>query len=304
MRSSAPRQIDRGGPVVLVQIENEYGAYGDDTAYLEHLVRVTQDAGITVPLTTIDQPTDQMLRDGSVEGVHLTGSFGSRAPERLATLRRHQPTGPLMCAEFWDGWFDWWGNAHHTTPASASAAELDALLAAGASVNFYMFHGGTNFGAHQRSERQGPVPADRDLLRLRRAARRARRPDREVLRLPRRHRQVRDGARRGAGGRAAPHRCSRSRSSRRRRRRWRPRPSTGRPRPSRSSVTSAPSSRYDAELPGGRGARAALRRGARPRLGVGRRYAGGHAVAHAPRGCARRARRAPGRACSSRSRGG
>lgn len=142
----APRQIDRGGPVVLVQIENEYGAYGDDTAYLEHLVRVTKDAGITVPLTTIDQPTDQMLRDGSVEGVHLTGSFGSRATERLATLRRHQRTGPLMCAEFWDGWFDWWGNAHHTTPASASAAELDALLAAGASVNFYMFHGGTNFG--------------------------------------------------------------------------------------------------------------------------------------------------------------
>ncbi|MDQ7877058.1 beta-galactosidase [Microbacterium sp. QXD-8] len=142
----APRQIDRGGPVVLVQIENEYGAYGDDTAYLEHLVRVTRDAAITVPLTTIDQPTDQMLRDGSVAGVHLTGSFGSRAEERLATLRHHQPTGPLMCAEFWDGWFDWWGNAHHTTPAAATAAELDTLLAAGASVNFYMFHGGTNFG--------------------------------------------------------------------------------------------------------------------------------------------------------------
>ncbi|MFB7892074.1 beta-galactosidase family protein [Microbacterium sp. NPDC056044] len=142
----APRQIDRGGPVILVQIENEYGAYGDDTAYLEHLVRVTKDAGITVPLTTIDQPTDQMLRDGSVAGVHLTGSFGSRAAERLETLRRHQPTGPLMCAEFWDGWFDWWGNTHHTTPAAASAAELDTLLASGASVNFYMFHGGTNFG--------------------------------------------------------------------------------------------------------------------------------------------------------------
>ncbi|MFK4836448.1 beta-galactosidase family protein [Microbacterium sp. ZW T2_14] len=142
----APRQIHRGGPVVLVQIENEYGAYGNDSAYLEHLVRVTKDAGITVPLTTIDQPTDQMLSDGSVAGVHMTGSFGSRATERLATLRRHQPTGPLMCAEFWDGWFDWWGNAHHTTPAAASAAELDALLGAGASVSFYMFHGGTNFG--------------------------------------------------------------------------------------------------------------------------------------------------------------
>jgi len=151
----APRQIDRGGPVVLVQIENEYGAYGSDTAYLEHLVQVTRDAGITVPLTTIDQPTDQMLGDGSVDGVHLTGSFGSRAPERLATLRRHQPTGPLMCAEFWDGWFDWWGATHHTTSAAESAAELDALLSAGASVNFYMFHGGTNFGLTNGANHKG-----------------------------------------------------------------------------------------------------------------------------------------------------
>ncbi|MBT2494764.1 beta-galactosidase [Microbacterium sp. ISL-59] len=142
----APRQIDRGGPVVLVQIENEYGAYGADKAYLEALVAVTRDAGITVPLTTVDQPVDQMLSDGSLPGLHKTGSFGSRSAERLATLRRHQPTGPLMCSEFWDGWFDWWGGVHHTTDVAAAAADLDALLAAGASVNIYMFHGGTNFG--------------------------------------------------------------------------------------------------------------------------------------------------------------
>lgn len=140
-----PRQIDRGGPVVLVQIENEYGAYGADRAYLEALVAVTRDAGITVPLTTVDQPVDQMLRDGSLPELHKTGSFGSRSTERLATLRRHQPTGPLMCSEFWDGWFDWWGGVHHTTDVDAAAADLDALLAAGASVNIYMFHGGTNF---------------------------------------------------------------------------------------------------------------------------------------------------------------
>ena len=141
----APRQVDHGGPVVLVQIENEYGAYGSDAAYLEALVAVTRDAGITVPLTTVDQPVDQMLRDGSLPGLHKTGSFGSRSTERLATLRRHQPTGPLMCSEFWDGWFDWWGGVHHTTDVAAAAADLDALLAAGASVNLYMFHGGTNF---------------------------------------------------------------------------------------------------------------------------------------------------------------
>ncbi|AXX29969.1 beta-galactosidase [Actinosynnema pretiosum subsp. pretiosum] len=141
-----PLQIDRGGPVVLVQIENEYGAYGSDKFYLRHLVDLTRECGITVPLTTVDQPTDEMLSQGSLDCLHRTGSFGSRATERLATLRRHQPTGPLMCSEFWNGWFDHWGDRHHTTSAEDSAAELDALLAAGASVNIYMFHGGTNFG--------------------------------------------------------------------------------------------------------------------------------------------------------------
>ncbi|MFK4852747.1 beta-galactosidase family protein [Microbacterium sp. ZW T6_19] len=142
----APRQIDRGGPVILVQVENEYGAYGADKDYLRALVEVTRAAGITVPLTTVDQPTDQMLADGSLPELHKTGSFGSRSTERLATLRRHQSTGPLMCSEFWDGWFDWWGGVHHTTDTDAAASDLDDLLAAGASVNIYMFHGGTNFG--------------------------------------------------------------------------------------------------------------------------------------------------------------
>ncbi len=141
----APRQIDNDGPVVLVQIENEYGAYGSDKEYLRHLVDVTRAAGITVPLTTIDQPFD--LAKGSLPGeLHMTASFGSRSKERLAILREHQPTGPLMCAEFWNGWFDWWGSNHHTTSAEESAKDLDELLALGGSFNLYMFHGGTNFG--------------------------------------------------------------------------------------------------------------------------------------------------------------
>ncbi|MDP3951136.1 beta-galactosidase family protein [Microbacterium sp.] len=151
----APRQIQHGGPVVLVQIENEYGAYGSDKAYLEELVRVTKESGITVPLTTVDQPVDQMLADGSLAGLHRTGSFGSRISERLSTLREHQPTGPLMCSEFWDGWFDWWGGIHHTTDVAAAAADLDALLAAGASVNIYMFHGGTNFALTNGANHKG-----------------------------------------------------------------------------------------------------------------------------------------------------
>ena len=78
-----------------------------------------------------------------------------RSAERLATLRSHQPTGPLMCSEFWDGWFDWWGGVHHTTEVTAAAADLDELLAAGASVNIYMFHGGTNFGLTNGANHKG-----------------------------------------------------------------------------------------------------------------------------------------------------
>jgi beta-galactosidase len=154
-----PRQISRGGPVILVQIENEYGAYGSDTDYLEALVALTLDAGIDVPLTTVDQPTDEMLAAGSLPSLHRTGSFGSRSAERLATLRRHQPTGPLMCSEFWDGWFDFWGAHHHTTSVTDAAAELRALLAAGASVNIYMFHGGTNFGLTNGANDKGTYQA-------------------------------------------------------------------------------------------------------------------------------------------------
>jgi len=151
----APRQIDRGGNVVLVQVENEYGAYGSDHAYLRTLTDLTRACDITVPLTTVDQPEPHMLTAGTLPELHTTGSFGSRATERLATLREHQPTGPLMCSEFWDGWFDWWGGVHHTTDAAASAAELDALLAAGASVNIYMLHGGTNFGTTNGANDKG-----------------------------------------------------------------------------------------------------------------------------------------------------
>jgi beta-galactosidase len=142
----AERQVTRGGPVVLVQVENEYGAYGDDPQYLRALARMTRAHGIDVPLVTCDQADDAMLARGGVPELLRTATFGSRTTERLATLRRHQPTGPLMCMEFWDGWFDSRGLHHHTTAPEQSADDLDDLLAAGGSVNVYMFHGGTNFG--------------------------------------------------------------------------------------------------------------------------------------------------------------
>ncbi|HZL06024.1 MAG TPA: beta-galactosidase family protein, partial [Coriobacteriia bacterium] len=142
----AERQVTIGGAVLAVQVENEYGAYGDDKGYLRALVRMIREQGIDVPLLTCDQANDDMLERGGLPELHKTATFGSRAAERLATLRAHQPTGPLMCMEFWDGWFDSWGLEHHVEPVEDTAQELDILLRAGASVNFYMFHGGTNRG--------------------------------------------------------------------------------------------------------------------------------------------------------------
>jgi beta-galactosidase len=137
-----------GGPVLAVQVENEFGAYGDasgkDAPYLAHLVEAIRERGIDVPLFTCDQPAD--LGRGSVPGLLRTVNFGTGAAGNLAELRAQQPEGPLMCAEFWNGWFDRWGGVHVTRAADDAAAELDVQLAAGASVNLYMFHGGTNFG--------------------------------------------------------------------------------------------------------------------------------------------------------------
>ncbi|MEN1974905.1 glycoside hydrolase family 35 protein [Cellulomonas sp. P4] len=142
----AERQVTRGGPVLAVQVENEYGAYGDDPEYLRALVAMVRDRGIEVPLLTCDQADDAMQARGGLPELHRTVTFGSRAVERLELLQRHQPTGPLMCMEFWNGWFDSWGGHHHVAPAETNAGDLDDLLAAGASVNLYMFHGGTNAG--------------------------------------------------------------------------------------------------------------------------------------------------------------
>ncbi|WP_371494259.1 beta-galactosidase [Kitasatospora sp. NBC_00374] len=134
----------RGGPVLAVQVENEYGAYGDDTAHLAHLAAALRRHGVDVPLFTCDQPAD--LARGALPGVLATANFGSRSAQGLATLRAHRPTGPLMCTEFWIGWFDRWGGHHVVRDPDRAAEELDSVLAAGASVNLYMFHGGTSFG--------------------------------------------------------------------------------------------------------------------------------------------------------------
>ncbi|MER5294589.1 beta-galactosidase family protein [Streptomyces pharetrae] len=141
-----PHLAASGGPVIAVQVENEYGAYGDDTAYLTHLHQAFRSRGVQELLFTCDQAIPEHQANGSLPGTLATGTFGSRIEENLARLRAHRSEGPLMCTEFWVGWFDHWGEEHHTRSGADAAADLDRLLAAGASVNIYMFHGGTNFG--------------------------------------------------------------------------------------------------------------------------------------------------------------
>ncbi|WP_053709006.1 glycoside hydrolase family 35 protein [Streptomyces sp. NRRL B-3648] len=152
-----PRQIDRGGPVVLVQVENEYGSYGSDTGYPAELAGLLRAEGVTVPLVTSDGPEDHMLTGGSLPGVPATVNFGSHAREAFAALRRHRPVGPLMCMEFWCGWFDHWGGEHTVRDPAGAAGALREILECGASVNLYMAHGGTSFGGWAGANRGGAL---------------------------------------------------------------------------------------------------------------------------------------------------
>ncbi|MDH6577605.1 beta-galactosidase [Kitasatospora sp. MAP5-34] len=142
----AERQHDRGGNVLLVQVENEYGSYGSDAAYLRHLADGLRRRGVTVPLFTSDGPEDHLLTGGTVPGLLATVNFGSDPEGAFGVLRRHRPQDPLFCMEYWNGWFDHLGEPHHTRDAADAADTLRRILAAGASVNLYLAHGGTNFG--------------------------------------------------------------------------------------------------------------------------------------------------------------
>lgn len=141
-----PYLASNGGPIVAVQVENEYGSYGDDQRYLEYIKDGLIKRKVDVLLFTSDGPTDHMLTGGSVPGVFKTANFGSRTNESFDKLEAHQPDKPLMCMEFWNGWFDHWGTDHHVRDPQDVADVFEDMLKRDGHVNFYMFHGGTNFG--------------------------------------------------------------------------------------------------------------------------------------------------------------
>jgi beta-galactosidase len=139
----APLQNTRGGPIIMVQFENEYGSYGKDKVYLRRVRAMLQEAGFDVPLFTSDGAV-QMPNGYLPEA--LPAINGSTGQEIFDTIRKFRPNGPFFVAEFYPGWLDHWGEPHAHVDAAKSAAELEWMLSHGVSVNLYMFHGGTSFG--------------------------------------------------------------------------------------------------------------------------------------------------------------
>lgn len=143
-RVLGPLQITRGGNILMVQVENEYGFFGKDADYMGELRQVFIDAGFDVPLFACN-PKDA-LRNGWRADLFPVVNFGSDPAGAFKALRQILPQGPLMCGEFYPGWFDTWGAPHHTGKTDKYLADLEYMLKAGASFSIYMAHGGTTFG--------------------------------------------------------------------------------------------------------------------------------------------------------------
>lgn len=140
-----PHLCTNGGNVIMVQVENEYGSYGDDKVYLQKIVDIYRENGIDCLLFTSDGTAKWMLSGGTLPDVLAVANFGSYT-EQILTLNEFQKDRPLMCGEFWDGWFDhWYESGTQLRPIEDIVREIEKFFDLGASFNLYMFHGGTNF---------------------------------------------------------------------------------------------------------------------------------------------------------------
>ena len=146
-----PHLLDNGGNILMMQVENEYGSYGEDKAYLRAIRQLMEERGVTCPLFTSDGPWRATLKAGTLieDDLFVTGNFGSKAPYNFSQMQEffdeHGKKWPLMCMEFWDGWFNRWKEPIITRDPKELADAVREVLEQG-SINLYMFHGGTNFG--------------------------------------------------------------------------------------------------------------------------------------------------------------
>ena len=141
-----PHLCTNGGNVLMVQVENEYGSYGDDKNYLRKVAEIYKENGIDCLLFTSDGTNPSMLGGGTLPEILAVANFGSEPKVKLQKLKDFKPNQPLMCGEFWCGWFNHWYEENHVHKPQEVSAMLDEFFDIGASFNFYMFHGGTNFG--------------------------------------------------------------------------------------------------------------------------------------------------------------
>ena len=143
----APLQLARGGNIIMVQVENEYGAYATDKAHVAKIRDLVREAGFTdVPLFQCDW-SSTFQRNG-LDDLLWTINFGTGADidSQFKALKAARPDSPLMCSEFWSGWFDHWGRRHETRNADAMVRGIRDMLERGISFSLYMTHGGTTFG--------------------------------------------------------------------------------------------------------------------------------------------------------------
>uniref|UniRef100_A0A8C7XQM2 Beta-galactosidase n=1 Tax=Oryzias sinensis TaxID=183150 RepID=A0A8C7XQM2_9TELE len=144
IKKVAPYQYSRGGPIIAVQVENEYGSYATDEEYMPFIKEALLSRGITELLVTSDNKDG--LKLGGVKGALETINFQKLDPEEIKYLEKIQPQKPKMVMEYWSGWFDLWGGLHHVFPAEGKTHHFTEILKLDMSINLYMFHGGTNFG--------------------------------------------------------------------------------------------------------------------------------------------------------------
>ncbi len=141
-----PYLSTNGGPIIMMQVENEYGSYGNDKDYLLEVERIYRENGIDCLLFTSDGSQSWMLNGGTLPHLLSVANFGSNAEKHCKAMAEFKPNQPFMCGEFWSGWFDHWYDEHYTRTPEDVVANTEELFRCNASFNYYMFHGGTNFG--------------------------------------------------------------------------------------------------------------------------------------------------------------
>ena len=140
-----PRLCTKGGNVLMLQVENEYGSFGNDKVYLQKLETMFRRLGADCLLFRADGPSPAMMAYADT-GIFTTNTFGSQPAVWMDNYYATGYKGPFTCMEYWCGWFDHWHEDHHARDPKNVEEEIRTFLDRGAHFNFYMFHGGTNFG--------------------------------------------------------------------------------------------------------------------------------------------------------------